>query len=162
MITMDLIHYGSDRYDPALFQPVKDDFELHWLKPKGGLWTSPVGCEHGWKEWCEAEDFHTQKLKRSFIVRFTGRLFVIATQMDLYSIPESITPWGAWIPLWERLMAKGFDAVHLTWEGQCATRHTHPKSLYGWDCETVLVMNPKTITPLVPAEKGQFADQTEP
>ena len=148
---MDLIHYGSDCFDPEQFRPIADDIEGSRIKPSGGLWTSPVGSEHGWKDWCESEDFHTGRLRKSFTVRFTGRLFVIATQMDLYAIPESITPWGAWIPLWKKLMDRGFDAVHLTWEGQCATRHTHPKSLRGWDCETVLVMNPKSIKPLVVA-----------
>ena len=38
-------------------------------------------------------------------------------------------------PLDFERMAADFDAVHLTDEGQWATRLTQP-SLYGWDCES--------------------------
>ena len=146
--TMELIHYGADQFDRSQFKPIRDDNKRQWIKPEGGLWTSPVDSEHGWRQWCESEDFHTGSLRKSFRIRFTGRLYVIHTQMDLYAIPSSVTSWGGRVPLWEGLMKWGFDAVHLTNEGQWANRHTHPKSLYGWDCETVLVMNPDTITPI--------------
>jgi len=37
--------------------------------------------------------------------------------------------------------ATRYDAIHLTDRGQWATRMTHPKNLYGWDCESVLILN---------------------
>ena len=29
--------------------------------------------------------------------------------------------------------------------GQGATRFTYPRSLYGWDCETILILNARAI-----------------
>ena len=38
----------------------------------------------------------------------------------------------------------GYDAIFLTEKGQHETRFSEP-SLYGWDCECVLVMNPSGV-----------------
>jgi hypothetical protein len=43
------------------------------------------------------------------------------------------------------VLAQSVDAVHLTVEGEAKTRYTEPRGLYGWDCETVLVLNPNSI-----------------
>jgi len=50
---MKLIHYGSTSFDPKKFNPVLNSY----IKPTGGLWTSPIDSEFGWKDWCTAEDF---------------------------------------------------------------------------------------------------------
>ena len=63
---MILIHYGDDRFRPDRFMPIKNH---EFVKPMGGLWASPEDSQFGWKHWCEAEDFHTERLKDSF--RFT-------------------------------------------------------------------------------------------
>lgn len=144
--TMELIHYGATEYIPENFIPVKD-VDRYFSKPDGGLWTSPVDCEFGWKQWCEAEEFHTDKLSRHFKLRFTGRLLVIDCESDLCQLRwEQPKELRMFYPLWEPSLHAGFDAIYLTERGERATRLTHPRSLYGWDCETVFVMNPASIT----------------
>ena len=49
-------------------------------------------------------------------------------------------------------MAKDYDVIKLTDEGQWKTRLTNP-SLYGWDCECILIMNPDVVTNVVPFKK---------
>ena len=139
---MRLIHYGATQYDPKKFLPISD-LPLH-NKPKGGLWTSPVDSKYGWWNWCEDESFGDTT--KSFEVDFKGTFFVIDSVDDMNKLP--------WIELkgfsfvsFQALCANCFtyDAIHLTEKGQNETRLTYPRSLYGWDCETVLVMNPDSI-----------------
>ena len=136
-----LVHYGADHFDPSLFVPVHD---AHWIKPKGGLWSSPVESEFGWRQWCKTEDWNLDRLDKSFEFDIRGRVMVIDSVESMNELP-----WIEAGPLqcisFECLMAAGVDAVHLTWEGQVATRFSRPRSLYGWDCECVLVMNPEII-----------------
>jgi len=142
---MELIHYGSSKFDPEKFKPVMDS--VLFVKPWGGLWTSPVDSEHGWREWCLSANPHMLG-KESFKLSFSGNIFVIDSRTDLDKLQWE-TAYGCEIltfPRWEPLIEQGFDAVHLTWRGQCSTRLVFPRNLYGWDCESVLVMNPKAIT----------------
>ena len=44
----------------------------------------------------------------------------------------------------EELARSGIDAIFLTEEGEHATRFSEP-GLYGWDCESILVMNPHCV-----------------
>lgn len=139
---MRLIHYGASKYDPAKFRPIKNE----WVKPSGGLWASPVGSECGWESWCQAEQFRVNSLKESFEFEIRGRIFTIDCEDDLSRMPwrrKESTPF-MFRPDFEA-MAEEYDAIHLTSEGQWRTRHSHPRNLYGWDCECVLVMNPAII-----------------
>lgn len=42
-------------------------------------------------------------------------------------------------------VSKDYDAIYLTDKGQWKTRNTYPNTLYGWDCETLLVLNYDSI-----------------
>lgn len=132
-----LIHYGSSSYDSNKFNPICDiPFRT---KPAGGLWTSPVNSKWGWRDWSESEDYGD--LSSNFLIDFYGSVFVIDSYEDMLLLPwiEQSTHFVSFEGLFE------YDAIHLTEKGQEDTRLTHPKSLYGWDCETVLIMNPDSI-----------------
>jgi hypothetical protein len=137
-----LIHYGAVAYDPAQFKPIKDE---HWIKPRGGLWTSPVDSTWSWRHWCETEDYLTGSLTKCFTVSFSGNVLVIDCLKDLDKLPwiDSLN-----FPLFECLEYMGVQAIHLTVRGQEETRHSRPRNLYGWDCESVLVMDPDAIHPI--------------
>lgn len=137
-----LRHYGADRYDPAKFIPVSD---RQFIKPNGGLWTSPVDSAYGWRHWCEAESFGD--LTKYFDIGFKGRVLIIDSEADLDKLPwcEPSEHWR--FPIFEPLTFMGVDAIHLTERGQEETRWSHPRSLCGWDCETVLVMNADCLLP---------------
>lgn len=55
---MQLIHYGHSDFNIAKFKPIKND-DYGWVKPNGGLWTSPLESNWGWKDWCISEGFHS-------------------------------------------------------------------------------------------------------
>jgi hypothetical protein len=141
--TFELIHYGTDSFDPTKFVNVSN---RQWIKPLGGLWTSPVESEWGWKEWCEAEEFNTHKLTKSVRFNFTGMTITIDREADL-----QLLPWNGSSSFirgidFEKLVRNGIHAIHLTEQGQNETRFSSPFTLYGWDCESVLVMNPLGLT----------------
>ena|ERR1035437_332184 len=151
----DLIHHGSPNFDPAKFNAVVDDSRTAFTKkPFGGLWTSPVESKCGWREWCEVEEFKLDRLSASFDLRFIGDVLVIDRVEDLSKIPWKTAYSSARIreeeaPVFGSLLSRGVDAIHLTDKGQCATRLSDPRNLYGWDCESVLVINPYSVWQIV-------------
>lgn len=140
---MHLITYGlGNAFDPRKFKPVTNrDF----VKPNGGLWASPVRSKYGWKHWCKAESFG--KLDTSFTYWYQGNVLVINSRLDAMEMPW-YAPYdlpSLMYPDYEALAKMGVDAIHLTINGQHETRLTVDYSMYGWDCESVLIINPDGI-----------------
>ena len=133
---IDLRHYGAVNYRPELFKPIENRIGRN--KPRGGLWTSPVDSGWGWKDWAEMEEFGD--LSTYFDLVFYGRVMVIDGVDDLMRLP-----WDGRGVLFDRLGGCGVDAIHLTERGEKETRLTSPYDFYGWDCETVLIMNQDAI-----------------
>lgn len=143
---MTLIHYGSNKFDPEKAKPVKNHRQP-FTKPENGsgFWTSPVNSVYGWVRFCRDAEFETGSLDQYFLVQLShaARVMTIKTESDLDRLVwiES----GPFAGIDFEAVAKDFDAIHLTWTGQLATRMTYPRNLYGWDCETVLILNPGII-----------------
>ena len=119
-------------------------------KPKGGLWSSPYNKDtiSGWYQFCKEENF--VKADNTVGVIFTlkeeARIYTIDTKEDLDNLANKYP-----IVVKENLrynfmidytkVSKDYDAIYLTDKGQWATRFSRPNTLYGWDCETLLVLN---------------------
>ena len=156
------ITYGLGNFDYDKFEPIKNcKFNI---KPKGGLWCSPKNSQFGWKDWCEAEEFcKNNGLKNyfEFNLKDSSRIYKIDCFYDLTLIPYKIID-----PIYSSLsfsqnfidyeeMAKHYDAIWLTAEGQWETRlpemnglfdiDGHNINLYGWDCESLLILNKDII-----------------
>lgn len=146
---LDLIHYGTAKFDRENIRPV---FDSHWIKPSGGgFWASPVGAEYGWKQWCEDWTFNVESLKLKTLLTFVGNVITIDCAKDLERLEWHCHPgsmFGKEGICFASMKRAGVDAIHLTTRGQEQTRHSMPRSLYGWDCESVLIMNPETLTAL--------------
>jgi hypothetical protein len=143
---MELIHYGSNTYNPELFKPVTNHKYSANNKPIGGLWVSPVDCEWGWKDFCEAEDFRTDKLSSSFKLKLKDdtRIYKIDSLDDLTKLVKSHS-WKKIIDCYEldfEKLSKDYDVIYLTYEGMGETRLSQPMDLNAWDCECMLIMNP--------------------
>ena len=141
---MKLIHYGNSKYNPSLFQPIQNS----WVKPKGGLWASPVNSKDSWKNWCLEENFNCISLDQSFEFEIEGNILVIDSYEDLLTKVIWFEKYDEIYPDFEAMLMLGIDAIHLTEEGQCRTRFAkegYSLKLYGWDCESVLVLNPDCI-----------------
>lgn len=140
-----VIHYGSKTYSPKKVGKIKNS---NWVKPNGGLWTSPIGSEYGWKDWCEAEQFRDCIESESFKLQFIEnvKLYKIDTLQDLKSLPLTSIPGmprGMMdFPDFE-MISKHYNGIWLTVNGQHETRFSHPLSLYGWDCESILILDSK-------------------
>lgn len=142
--SMVLIHYGSSHFEMSRYHPIREWSVIGWTKPLGGLWTSPVNSKFGWRQWCEANQYKDD-FNEWFKLKYNGNTIVIDSVKDLDKLPWKTSEKILTYPRFEPLMEQGVDAIFLTERGQWKTRLSHPKNLYGWDCETVLILNPKSI-----------------
>ena len=116
-------------------------------KPIGGLWASPINSKYGWIDWCKDEEYCLDSFDVNFQFTISGKIIKIDSKCDLNLLN--------WVPVYksssicrpdyEALYYSGIDAVWLTENGQNETRFSQPHSLYGWDCESVLIMNSACI-----------------
>ena len=138
---LQLITYGcGEKFDPSKFTPIKN---IKFVKPEGGLWASPIESSYGWRDWCRDESYDG-KLSQYFTFILEGNIYTINNTYD-----ASCMPWikeHEWLrcPDFEQMVKLGYDAIFLTEEGQQKTRFGKP-SLYGWDCESVLILNKEKI-----------------
>lgn len=144
------LHTGI--YDPNRFHSVRGTRAM--VKPEmGGFWTSSYNPAYGsdWCRWCTGEDFRRDEY--AAIDKFTilevedeFRLYVVDSEEDL---KELFNKYGGFIApgidihiLNFEALAEDFDALHLTFKGQMATRWSTFISMYGWDCESTLFFRP--------------------
>ena len=116
-------------------------------KPQGGLWCSPLNSKYGWKDWCKENDFGNVDQMQEIILNVDMINFVVINSIkDM----ETKLPWYKMDNLFdaidfENLVRQGFDGVYLTIKGEGKTRYSSPHGLYGWDCETILILNERCI-----------------
>lgn len=141
------IHYGSPKFDPKQFKQVKN-CERPFVKPySGGLWGSPIDSENGWKDWCEGECYELDRLKQSFTFDLSpkAKILEIKGMEDIKAAVKSglMKKTGlftdTFAPDFEKIAEK-YDAILFYENGE-----TH-YPLYGWDCDTIFVLNHKVIT----------------
>lgn len=134
------IHYGSNHFDTTRFRPVLNTSCFN--KPIGGLWASSQDTEFGWKEWCLQEAFKTDCLKKhfSFVLKPSAKVLIIKDTDDLKELPR-ICDDSFWVCLDFEQLAKHYDAIELKLSN-CPDLYF---ALLGWDCDSLLVMNPDMI-----------------
>ena len=139
------IHYGSRHFDPKRFVPVANI--SFWIKPRGGFWASRVDAPFSWKDW--NEDSNYMSCIASNAVRFTmdnARVLVIRSLEQLmavaviYGTVEENGLSGQVRLDFERLKSV-CDAVEVF----ISADQRLYWALYGWDCDSVVVLNPDVI-----------------
>ena len=141
-----LIHYGQTEYLIGKFSPVKNG---EWVKPEmGGLWTSPVDSSWGWKDWNDSSEFMDCDKDNSITLQLKegSKVLVIDSLEDLKNAPLRLTNLLKKPVMDFELISQDYDAIWLTSKGETKTRMGYPLSLYGWDCESVLILNPNCCT----------------
>ena len=135
------IHYGHKKFDKEIFINIRND---NWVKPIGGLWSSDVNAEFGWKDWCKQENFRECKQENSFKFKLKENVNVllIDNAKQLSDLPKIESQYKfSWINLdFEKLMEK-YDAIEVL----ISSEHKLYWDLYGWDCDSLLVLNPECI-----------------
>lgn len=156
------IHYGSNKFDPEMFKPIDMNnpymSSLGINKPKHGigLWASPVDIDYGWKEWCEAEDFHTDRLNESFTftLKPTAKILVVQSLDDIEPYVKKWCDINSDFLRYESIsnsidfidIAKTYDGVELI-HGDNYT-DLHYSVFYSWDVDSIVVWNKVVIVPL--------------
>lgn len=140
------IHWGSKSFRYSDFEKIRNR-QFGNTKPRGGLWASPVDAAFGWKDWCEVEDFRSYGSDTcfKFTLREGSKVLLIDNDDNLVDLPKYVGPdfsHTMWVSLdFEELMRQGYDAVELN----LSADHRLYYSLYGWDCDSILVMNPDVV-----------------
>lgn len=160
---MKVVHYTKEASFELRPMTIKNaGTEGIWCKPIGGLWASPLDSKFSWRDWCRAENFRdTGKQVKVILDIDMGNFITIKSEADLSQLP--------WYHLaglnlmeaidFEKLAADGIDGIYLTEQGQWATRFSFPRTLYGWDCESILILNERCISHYqVVKETGEIAE----
>lgn len=156
------VSYGLGEYNLEKFNEIKN--RKFNIKPEGGMWTSPKKSLYGWIDFCKREDF---RLPDGFINGFEfqlkpkSKVYIIDSFIDLIKVPyKLIDPFYNNIQFGQNFidyeeMAKEYDAIWLTVNGQWETRLPEINglmdfdgrsiNLYGWDCESLLILNKDCI-----------------
>lgn len=137
------ITYGLGKYSKMKFNPIVN---RNFVKPYGGLWSSSVNSIWGWKDWCISEGFHTERLNENFefTLKDNAKIYVINDFSDLNNLIKDNMIFDYLQLLDFEKISNRYDAILLTYKGQVETRYSDP-GLYGWDCESLLVMNSDCI-----------------
>ena len=143
---MKYIHLGREELSEFFFNPIKN--QNNWIKPLGGLWCSEYREDiiSNWYQWCDTENFHKEKLNNGVIfeLKENAKIFVIDGYKDLLLLLEKYELKNEMSNFLTSLdfesIAKDYDAIKLTESGERETSFSVP-SLYGWDIESMLIMN---------------------
>ena len=138
---MKYIHYGYTTFEKDKFKPVKNLPEC--AKPFGGFWASRVNAIRSWKNWCESTQFETN-LDDSFVftINSNAKILTISNVKQLQTLPKitGITSMVQTNLDFEKL-AEEYDAIEviISKDGNLY------QELFGWDCDSILIMNPNII-----------------
>ena len=155
-------------YSKRIFNAFRDEYDEKYMfniklrdrfnKPTGGLWSStytPLADEDSkWIEWCKDNCQEDWVGKHSILleIKSNARIFTIDSQDDLLNLyrlyPRVTFCDQKYIDYYE--VQKDWDIIHLTEDGEWVCRHPRiytglnkniELSLYGWDCESSLILN---------------------
>lgn len=146
------IHYGATRFNRFLNFPIKN--EVCWVKPKGGLWASRKNASFGWKDWCAREEFRecNEDCSFEFVIKDESKIAVISRLTQLRRLPhiENASIRSSYLIDFEKCLQLGIDAIELCWYGdefEDVASDDLYFALYGWDCDSIVVLNPNAVIP---------------
>ena len=142
---------GSDHFDKSIFMPITNE-PYPWCKPRGGMWSSPADSDNTWEDWCLSNGFRLEKLDKQFRFHLAEGSKILRIKFNedldaLYSRGYKRSDLDQYPYLhddmyyldFEKIVANGYDAIQVI-----ITAETY-WSLYGWDCDTLLVLNPDSV-----------------
>lgn len=141
---MQYIHYGDDNFDINKFIPISNRSEA--TKPFGGFWGSRKNTDFSWKEWCTEIDLKSKDLtkKIQFSLSNGAKILVINNIKLLDKLPqneENHIVNKLFVTLDFEKLSKQYDAIEVL----ISEDERLYELLYGWDCDSILVMNPNVI-----------------
>lgn len=144
-------HWGHTRFNRQLFKPVKN----WWTKPKGGFWGSPVDSCYSWWHWNQETHLRNLEDKPRFEFEVTGRILTIKSKEDLIGLPvyksnlkyDGTDEWmKRFYEKFHCMMWLDFEALTKDYDAIVFITNAETQELLvGWDCDTVLVLNPDCV-----------------
>ena len=141
---------SEDKFIPVINQEF-------FCKPKGGLWGSPYTPDGEYlSEWHRftIEEFKSAFSENAvlFNLKETARIYTIDSMQDLirftnkYSLEPTvdIPIKHGFLKCWDfERASEDYDVIYLTAKGEAETRlpPSNLPSFYGWDVESILVLN---------------------
>lgn len=147
-MAVEYIHYGSNKFDINKFNPIMN--RAFFNKPYGGLWASRINSKYSWKNWNENEQFIDCNEENSFkfILSENANVLEIHSHKDLDKIPQvniqdeySFLFSTNFFPDYKKLLCNKIDAIEVF----ISDDYELYWKLYGWDCDSILIMNPNII-----------------
>lgn len=136
------IHYGQNNFDVDLFAPIEN--RPYFTKPFGGLWASRTDAKYSWNDWCRNNDFAECRNDNSFTftLKDGAKVLEINSVKELKEVPKIKDDDGVTYTMidFEKL-SESYDAIEVN----ISSDHNLYFSLYGWDCDSILIMNPDII-----------------
>lgn len=154
------VHYGCHSEDFALdkFQEIRNiPFST---KPSGGFWASPTRIDRSrsfdWRSFCSRDRYCPRgnfNVNFYFCLDINARVFRIENMDDYKVLPkicgeDSITERKIEFIDFEECMRQGIDAIEYAFSSvhkNESIRDEMDRKMLGWDCDSILIMNPKII-----------------
>lgn len=122
------------------------------FKPKRAFWGSPSDAKFGWKEWCEREDFGNYNFNNPIKWKLKDDARIFNIDMNAVLNPNTIIKkyvltnfYGLSLDF-KHMKNDDIDAIELL---DAKVGHEFYNELesgfYGWDCESIVVLNPSKI-----------------
>ena len=154
------VHYGSDTFNRAQVALSASHWNKASIGKPNGLWASPVDAKEGWKDWCEGEDFNTERLDKSFKFKLTkgSRILEIHQIEDiLFYVISNDLGWRVWIGFESMCVVLNRDALMTDFDGMelylSENYKLRDQFFYSWDCDSICIWNPDVIEVIKEEEK---------
>lgn len=138
------IHYGHNMFNNNLWEEIHN---IKFCKPYGGLWASDINAKFGWKDFNKEERYTECNDNNSFKFKLKKgtKIYTINNLEDLKKLPlEQSVPREihdiSYCLDFEKIKQK-FDALEVNISKDKALYW----KLYGWDCDSILILNKECI-----------------
>lgn len=140
------IHYGCKVFDKDLFINITN--MLLSTKPYGGFWASRTDAAFGWKDWCASTNYRECVPENSFTFTLEDNAKVLhinsANELKKLPVVKNDLNISSWKLLDFEKLAGIYDAIDVSISNDPELHF----ALYGWDCDSILIMNPDIIQAL--------------
>lgn len=152
------VHYGAKSYARENFETIKDrDYSN---KPDGGLWACACQAKNSWQSWCIENNFRRTNLGEYFYFNLspTANILRIKSLEDCKELilrpvgymHEEYLDSNYEVIEYRACMESGIDAIEYKYDVASELEEFEEinKIMWGWDCDSVLILNPDIIVPV--------------
>ena len=141
------IYFGDIKFDINKWEDVID---THWIKPIGGLWASRKHVPYGWFQWNASNHYMDCSSYNcfEFSLKPEARILTIKSVEDLEALPKhepekcfQLLRVFETVYLDFNKLKEDYDAIEVF---VSSDRRLY-RALYGWDCDSILIMNKDVI-----------------